>query len=123
MENEIIESKQENQTIGKSKVYLFTSPTCPNCPPAKEFIRKFMKERNDFTLEEISTISPDGERKARKFEVMSVPTFIIIGKGYPHPIGLRGNQSFKSMNKYLDLSYGKEVKEESIFDSIKKIFN
>jgi len=113
-----------NPVMEKSKVYLFTSPTCPNCPPAKEFIRKFMKERDDFIFEEISTASRDGERKARKYNVMSVPTFIIIGKGYPQPIGLMGNQSSKSMNKYLDLSYGKiEIREEgSLIDSIKKIF-
>ena len=116
----------ENEITQKSKVYLFTSPTCPNCPPAKEFIKKFMKERDDFIFEEISTMSRDGEKMARKFEVMSVPTFIITGKGYPHPIGLRGNQSSKSMNKYLDLSYGKTevvTTEGSLLESLKKIFN
>ncbi|NOZ80503.1 MAG: hypothetical protein GXP63_02425 [DPANN group archaeon] len=98
-----------------TKVYLFTSPTCPNCPAAKTFIREFRQERDDFQLIELSTMSHEGQRKAKSFNVMSVPTFIIKGPGYPQAIGLMGVQSSKSMNKYLDLSYGKELPEEPTF--------
>ena len=76
----------------KAIVYLFTSPTCPNCPAAKRFIRDFRKERSDFVLKELSTATHEGSKKARKFGVMSVPTFIIKGPGYPQPIGLKGVQ-------------------------------
>ncbi len=99
----------------KAKVYLFTSPTCPHCPPAKKFIHEFKKKRKDFILIELSTMTGEGRRMAKKFNVMSTPTFIIKGPNYPTPIGLRGLQSEKSMNKYLDLSYGIEPEEEPGF--------
>ena len=96
----------------KTIIYLFTSPTCPNCPPAKIFIHNFKKERNDFILKELSTATTEGSRKAKKFGVMSVPTFILKGPGYSELIGLVGVQSAKTMHKYLDLSYGIEPEEE-----------
>ncbi len=96
----------------KATVYLFTSPTCPYCPAAKSFIREFKKTRNDFVLKELSTATPEGRKQAQKFGVMSVPTFIIKGPGYPHLIGLRGVQSAAAMNKYLDMSYGSYEEEQ-----------
>ena len=106
----------------KSIVYLFTSPTCPHCHAAKKSIHEFKKERKDFILKELSTATKEGSRKARKFGVMSVPTFAIKGPGYPQIIGLKGVQSSKSMNKYLDLSYGieNEEKKEKLKDKLKK---
>ncbi|RME55442.1 hypothetical protein D6777_00550 [Candidatus Woesearchaeota archaeon] len=105
----------------KTIVYLFTSPTCPHCPAAKKFIHEFRKTRNDFVLKDLSTATPEGARMARKYDVMSVPTFIIVGPKY-QPIGLRGLQNNKIMNKYLDLSYGKitenENKDKGIFTKI-----
>ncbi len=96
-----------------SIIYLFTSPTCPNCPPAKKLIHEFMKTRNDFVLKEFSTMTQEGYNKANKYGVMSVPAFIIEGPGYSQPIGLVGLQTEKSMHKYLDLSYGIEKQKES----------
>jgi protein-disulfide isomerase len=96
----------------KSTVYLFTSPTCPHCPPAKKFIHEFKKTRDDFVLKDLSTMTSEGARLAKKFEVMSVPTFIIAGPGYPYPIGLKGVQSKEVMDKYLDISQGKRAVEE-----------
>ena len=109
----------------KAKVYLFTSPTCPNCPPAKAFINRFKQTRDDFVLWELSTATSQGQTKARKYGVRSVPTFIIQGPGYASPIGLIGVQSEKSMNKYLDLSFGIEPEQEektSFKQKIKTLF-
>ncbi len=108
----------------RAKIYLFTSPTCPSCPPAKNFMSEFKKERDDAVFSEYSTITSEGRKLARKFNVMSVPTFIIIGPGYPTPIGLRGIQSTKSMNKYIDMSLGlvKEDKKKGLFDKLKELF-
>ena len=92
----------------KSTVYLFTSPTCPHCPPAKAFIEEYKKGRTDFELKVMSTVTQEGLKKAREFEIMTVPTFIIVGEGYPQPIGLKGIQSKKDMDKYIDLSLGNE---------------
>ena len=107
----------------KSVVYLFTSPTCPHCGAAKKFIHEFKKTRDDFVLKELSTATHEGSKKAKTFGVMSVPTFIIKGPGYPQLIGLVGVQSEKAMNKYLDLSYGIEPeKEKSFKDKLKEKF-
>lgn len=90
----------------KAKVYLFTSPTCPHCPHAKRFIDKFKHQRSDFELIEYSTLTSEGQSKAQKYDVLSIPTFIIKGPGFPDPIGLRGLQSNEAMNKYLDIALG-----------------
>lgn len=106
----------------KAKVYLFTSPTCPNCPPAKKFMENFKGQRDDFVYHDISTASPKGQRQAQNFGIRSVPTFVIKGPGYPDPIGLVGVQSDKSMNKYLDVSLGlREVEEKkSLRDKLRE---
>jgi len=90
----------------KAKVYLFTSPTCPHCPSAKKFAEEFKKTRDDFQLIDMSMATREGEKAAKKYDVMSVPTFIIKGSGYPGRIGLAGMQSNESMNKYLDIALG-----------------
>jgi len=97
----------------KAKVYLFTSPTCPHCPPAKKFINNFKATREDFDFIDMSTMTSEGQKFAEKFNVMSVPTFIIKGPGYDGNIGLRGIQSNDSMNKYIDIALGKRSLEES----------
>jgi glutaredoxin len=90
----------------KAKVYLFTSPTCPHCPAAKEFIKEFSKKRTDFDVVFYSTMDSEGQKMAHKFQVMSVPTFIIKGPGNPDYLGIRGGPSENTMNKYLDMSFG-----------------
>ena len=88
--------------MNKPKVYLFTSPTCPSCHPAKKFIHEFKKKRDDFVLYEMMTNTSQGQKKAQEFRIRGVPTFIILGDGYPDPIGLVGVQNSKTMNKYLN---------------------
>ena len=66
----------------KAKVFLFTSPGCPHCPPAKIFIEKFKNTRDDFEYMELSLGSPNGVAQAQKLGVTSTPTFIVQGPGY-----------------------------------------
>jgi len=99
--------------MDKAKVYLFTSPTCPSCPPAKQFMQRFRQQRDDFDYAEFSTSTHEGSKKAEHYDVMAVPTFIIKGPGYPGNIGLRGLQSEAVMNKYLDVALGKRRLEDS----------
>jgi predicted DsbA family dithiol-disulfide isomerase len=96
----------------KAKIYLFTSPTCPHCPPAKKFMQNFKSSRDDMDFQEFSTITAEGQKKADQYDIMSVPTFIIRGPGYQGNIGLRGVQSAESMNKYIDIALGKRSLEE-----------
>ena len=99
--------------MGKPKVYLFSSPTCPHCHSARIFMSKYKKGRDDFIFKELSTAKPEGQKLARKYGIMSVPTFIIKGPNFPQPIGLRGVQSERTMNKYIKLSNGIQEEEET----------
>jgi thioredoxin 1 len=97
----------------KAKVLLFTSPRCPHCPAAKKFAINFAKTRDDFELIEMSTMTPDGNENAKKYDVMTVPTFIILGNAFPDPIGLRGIQNKETMNKYIDIALGIKTLDET----------
>jgi len=108
----------------KAKVYLFWSPTCLHCPPARDMIHKLHSKRDDFELIEYEPGSRGSQEKFVEFEVVSTPTFIIQGPGHEENIGLRGNQGERVMNKYIDVAVGKQKlnKESSFLDSAKKLF-
>ena len=96
----------------RAKVQLFTSPTCPHCHHARQVMAELVKERKDFDYVELSTATSAGSRAASRYQIMSVPTFIITGPGFVDPIGLVGGQSKKVINKYLDIALGlREVDE------------
>ena len=96
----------ESETNGKATVMLFTSPTCQHCPAAKRIMSEFVNEREDFEYKELSTSSKEGSRKAKKFGVMSVPTFLITGPAIEDIIGLRGVQSKNTLNRKIDEALG-----------------
>lgn len=95
----------------KSKVYLFTSPTCPNCPPAKKFIEALSKKRKDFDYEELNSFDNHAIKLAKEFEVRAVPTFIIKGPKFENNIGYVGLPSNDRFNELLDISQGIEKKK------------
>ena len=90
----------------KSQVYLFTSPTCPHCPAAKDFIEKFSEERDDFDYEVLSSFDNYGRAMAQEFEVRAVPTFIIKGPKYDKNIGIVGSPTKEKFHELIDLSQG-----------------
>jgi len=91
----------------KAKIILFTSVTCPYCPAAKNFIKEYSKTRDDMEIREVSNITPQDMELFKKFEIRSVPTFLIIGPDYEGFIGLKGVQTKEVMDKYIDISLGK----------------
>lgn len=99
---------------------LFTSRTCPNCPAAKKEFEKLKRERVDAELHELETHTPQGQKLAKKFGIMSVPTFIFYGPGHKNPMGLAGSQSIETLNKYVDKALGINLEKEKF--SIKKLF-
>lgn len=109
----------------KAKVELFTSPTCPHCPHAAKAVREVLKERDDASLAEFSTMTGQGKRRAQQYMVMSVPTVIITGPGYPDPIGLRGTPSKKALSDSIDICLGLKDFEEpkGLWQSIKDRFS
>ena len=52
----------------KSRIEIFTSPTCPHCPGALELAREVEREREDVEVVELSTLSEEGRKKAQEFE-------------------------------------------------------
>jgi predicted DsbA family dithiol-disulfide isomerase len=90
----------------KVSMILFTSPTCPHCYHAKENLKRLLSERSDFEFSEVSIATDGGRQEAARYEVNSTPTFIIKGPGYPHNIGLRGNQPVETLKRYLDMAKG-----------------
>jgi len=96
----------------KATGILFTSMTCPNCPPAKTIFEEMKKERTDIDLHSLGTHEPQGQRLARKFGIQSVPTFIFYGPGHEKPMGLVGVQSKNTLNKYINIAMGTEQLDE-----------
>lgn len=93
-------------------MYVFTSPTCPHCPQAKEIAMGVAKERDDVALKQVVSGMGGSNALFKKFDVMSVPTIIIKGPGYSRNIGLRGTQPAATLHKYLDKALGLETREE-----------
>ncbi len=56
-----------------SKYLLFYTPTCPNCPPVKNFMKESLIEGS-----EIDATTEKGMEKSEKYEIFSVPTVIIF---------------------------------------------
>lgn len=52
---------------------LFTTPSCPNCPAAKEVL-----EKSGLEGEIVDASLPEGLEKARKFGIMEVPTAVFL---------------------------------------------
>ena len=90
----------------RATIEVFTSPTCPHCPSAKKLAFEVAKERDDVVVKEMSTATHEGQRKAKRYGIMSVPTLIIQGPASSQPIGLRGTPPRKGLIKAIDISLG-----------------
>ncbi len=110
------ESKEEEEeainSIGKVKIQVFTSPTCPHCHPALDLAKQIEKEREDVKDTELSTATPHVYRKAKQLGVMALPTIFVKGPAYPQDIGFKGLPSKKGLLKAIDISLGKAEWEE-----------
>ena len=108
------------------KIEIFTSPTCPHCPNAKKAVMKFAEGKDFIKVVETSTATNDGQRRARTYDVRSVPTLFITSQNYPDKIGYVGVPSDNGLKKMTDIALGKtgwdEGKKEGLFSRIAKIF-
>jgi len=59
-------------------IKIFTSPTCPNCPPAKVMGEELKKQKLDVKMFNIA--EADGLAEAQYCGVMSVPAIIVADK-------------------------------------------
>ncbi|MDP6459966.1 MAG: thioredoxin family protein [Candidatus Hydrothermarchaeota archaeon] len=58
---------------------LFTSPTCPFCPRAREAIGEAVKTMKNALLIEREVTDSENANLAKKYGIQSVPTLIING--------------------------------------------
>ena len=87
----------------KLTIEVFTSPTCPHCPAAVRATKTLLDENPELTgqlvWKEMSTMTPEGNSKAREYGIRSVPTIVITtSKG--EKIGYVGSPSQKT---YLEM--------------------
>jgi len=59
---------------------LFTSPTCPHCPRARETIGEAVKTMRNALLVEREVTEPENAELARGYGIQSVPTLIVNGR-------------------------------------------
>jgi len=102
--------------MDKSKIEVFTSPTCPYCPSAVKVANEVAKERADVIVEELDTYSDEGSRKALQFQVMTVPTVFVNGPMHNEILAISGVPSKEKLNELVDISQGKKIiREEKPF--------
>lgn len=62
------------------KIEVFTSPTCPHCPPAVRTTKELLEENPELKEKiewvEVSTATADGRSKAMEYRIRKVPTII-----------------------------------------------
>ena len=94
------------------KIEVFTSPTCPHCPNAIKAVKEVVNELDYVDVVELNSMSPEGQRKANLYGIMSVPTTIITGPGSNQPLGLTGTPSKKGLKNMIEVAEGLKELEE-----------
>ena len=111
----------------KTRIGVFTSPTCPHCPGAKELVKKLSKERDDVIFEEYSSMTSIGRKEAAIQGITSVPTIFVKGPWHHETIAFRGTPSKERLISAIDITQGrKKIDEldgkENFFSKIKSLF-
>ncbi len=61
-------------------IELFTSPTCPYCPRAKEIVERVVRRIPRALLIERDVSEPENAEIARRYGIQGVPTIVINGR-------------------------------------------
>ena len=103
----------------KSIVELFTNVTCPHCPRCITMLKEI--QRQDIEPIFHSVDSTKGREKAKEYNILSVPTFIITGPKITTKIGLK-SPSLEKLNEAIDISQGLKQfpKKRSFWDIFKR---
>ena len=78
-----------------SKLYLFTSLTCPKCPAAKELIKT---HNLDCEIIEVG-VTPGGENKALSAKVRQAPQFVIKTGATYELVDFKNEEEFERIYK------------------------
>jgi small redox-active disulfide protein 1 len=91
----------------QSKIEVFTSPTCPHCPSAKQLAQEVSKGRDDVRVIEQSTATAEGVKKAQHYNIMTVPTILVTGPATNEVFGFQGTPSRTKLVEAIEMSLGK----------------
>ncbi len=61
----------------KILIELFTSPTCPHCPRAKEVAERVVRQLPGALLIERDVTEPENQRAAAEYGIKGVPTLVL----------------------------------------------
>ncbi len=104
-------------------IEIFTSPTCPHCPPAKKLALQVAKERADDNVKvvETSIMTKEGSEKAQSLGVFGVPAIFVKGPKFDR-MGFRGLPPKQKLLDSIDIGLGKKEWKESksLLQSIKE---
>ncbi|MFH0748863.1 MAG: thioredoxin family protein [Candidatus Bathyarchaeota archaeon] len=80
------------------RLRLFTLPTCPKCPAAKEITEAILKNRNDITLEILDISDVNNMTAALMLQISSTPSFVIDNT----PLFISDVPSLKELDTKID---------------------
>ncbi len=114
------------------KIEVFTSNTYPHCPAAARATKGLMEESPEIAAriswKEMNTSTAEGRRKAKSYDIRTVPTIILTNTKTGEKAGLAGAPSKK---KYIEAIYktlgeqvpgGGEEPKASFGGRFKKLF-
>ncbi len=59
---------------------LFTTPTCPSCPPVKSFLKE-LEQKGHLEGEHVDVTQGNGYEKAINFNISKAPTVVFFDSG------------------------------------------
>ncbi len=102
-------------------VEVFYSPTCQNCPPQKQLVRKFESDDVKVRLTDVSVEN----RRAKKHGVRAVPTTVVDGPQLDGKVGFRGLTSEERLETAVKAAKGElppeELEKEGIIGKVKNL--
>jgi len=57
---------------------LFTQPSCPKCPSAKELVKELRIKNKELSIEEYDVTTVDGLAEASFYTVMATPSILVF---------------------------------------------
>ncbi len=72
------------------KYVLFTTPTCPSCPPVRAFLKQ-LETRGELSGENVDVTAGNGYEKAVQFNISRAPTVVFFDEN--REIGRANNVS------------------------------
>ncbi len=106
----------------KTIIELFTSPTCPFCPRAKQVVNEVVSDLKDKDIElvEFDVSTSSGEVKANEYGIASVPQMVFYTDA-ARKVLIEGAPERQSVEKAIRIAQGKEeVPQKKTFSTMLK---